>query len=343
MHRQWSGLLPRPVAFVFSGGASLGAIQVGMLRALRDAGLVPDLVVGTSVGAINAAGIAHYGMDRGIETLEAIWFNARRKEIFPGGLHRQVLCLLRTRQGLFNQRGLANYIDRYSTIKYIEDLPIPFGAVATDLATHRATLFRGGSLRTALLASAAIPGLYPPVEVDGTLYADGGLASNVPLRAAVELGAASLVVLDAGNTCRPSRVPTRIAEILLASFTATIRQRVLVEAPVIAERLPVLYLPVPCPVPDGLMDFDRAPMLIESAEAVAREFLERADPPRPGCMTGAPHYHDEAREFGRVIPVTGGRNIVSSPSKAASVPPVISEHNQERSPASTHPQTTSKI
>ena len=110
MHEQWNNGLPRPIAFAFSGGASLGSVQVGMLRALHTAGIRPDLVVGASVGALNGAVIADHGFDRGIEVLENLWTRLHRTDIFADGTLDQLLCLLQTGQSLFRHDRLAKLI-----------------------------------------------------------------------------------------------------------------------------------------------------------------------------------------------------------------------------------------
>ena len=145
---------------------------------------------------------------------------------------------------------------RFLTVTDFEDLRLPFGALATELISHHGTLFNAGPIRPALLASAAIPGIYPPVEINGTLYVDGALSAHVPLQAAFQMGAASLVVLDAGDKCHRQRAPRHLGEMFASTMTAAMRQRVMVEAPAFAQKMPVLYLPSPCPITNGLLNFE---------------------------------------------------------------------------------------
>lgn len=295
MSKQWYDVLPRPVAFALSGGASLGSIQVGMIRALRNAGIYPDLVVGSSVGALNAAAIASYGLDAAVDVLESTWMQLRRQDIFPGGLFSQFLCLLQTRQSLFRQDRLEALISRLQTAHCIEHLTMPLGVLATELTTCERVLFTKGLLQSALLASTAIPGLYPPVQITGKWYIDGGCSENVPLRAAAQMGAASIVVLDTGNLPKSSTAPRHIGDLLLAVLRGALRQRVLLEATMVAEQLPVIYLPTP-PLPTtGLMDFAYSRELIRQAETLATQFLAAAPPPRPGAISGALHFQEEHR------------------------------------------------
>ncbi|RMF02250.1 MAG: patatin-like phospholipase family protein, partial [Chloroflexi bacterium] len=256
---RWRNALPRPLAFVLSGGANLGAIQVGMLKALAEAGLHPDLVVGTSVGAINGAVIADRGLAEGARVLEEIWRGLSRRHIFPGNWLAQARRLLSTRISLFHQGELASLICRHLTTGHIEQLRLPFGALATDLLTDHGVLFTAGRIRPALLASSAIPGIYPPVKIGGRLYVDGGLTAHVPLRPALKLGATSIVVLDAGGNCHRPRPPRSITGMILASMNAILRQRVLVEAPAIAAEHPLLYLPTPCLMNMPVLGFEHTP------------------------------------------------------------------------------------
>ncbi len=303
--KHWADALPRPLAFAFSGGANLGAIQVGMLRALRRFGIYPDIIVGTSVGALNGAIIANHGLDRGTDVLNSVWRNMRRQDVFPGGLFSQAMCLIRTRLNLFRNDQLGELICRNLDAQRIEDLTLSFGAVATELSTQRGVLFNCGRLKPALLASAALPGIYPPVEINGALFVDGGLAANVPLKAAVEMGAASIVVLDVGSTCEQGSVPKNVAEMVMSALQTSMRQRVLVEAPMVSRTHPVVYLPAPCPINARLLEFDTSANLIDETEATVMRFLETAAPPVPGTMAGAPHFHDEGITCEQVYSTAG--------------------------------------
>lgn len=293
MSSRWQDGLPHPIAFVFSGGAGLGAIQVGMLQALATVKLQPDIVVGTSAGALNGAMVAQQGLDRAVETLTALWKSFTREDIFPGGRLAQARQLLATRNSLFPNNQLSELMCRMMDDSHIEELQLPFGALATELDTFHGALFTSGDLRLALLASAAIPGVFPPVEINGKMYVDGALTAHVPLRAAMAMGAASLVVLDAGEICHHRRTPRHVADMFLATMQVAMRQRVQVEAPVVAQQLPVLYLPTPCPISTSTLDFSESERLMREAAQMALGFLETAVVPTPGNMCGAPHFHDD--------------------------------------------------
>ncbi len=292
MNSRWENGLPRPIAFVLSGGAALGAIQVGMLQALTAVNLQPDIIVGTSAGALNGAMIAELGLTAATEALTTLWRSFTRKDIFPGSRLAQARQLLSTRNSLFPNNQLSDLMCRMLNVSRFDELQLPFGALATELDTFHGALFTAGDIRLALLASAAIPGVFPPVKINGKLFVDGALTANVPLRAAITMGAASLVVLDAGEICHHLQAPRHVAEMFMSTIQVAMRQRVQVEAPVVAEQMPVLYLPTPCPMSNSMLNFDESSSLMIQAEQMSRQFLQTAVIPTPGQMSGAPHFHN---------------------------------------------------
>ncbi|HZX93817.1 MAG TPA: patatin-like phospholipase family protein, partial [Myxococcales bacterium] len=188
---------PGPIAFVFSGGSSLGALHAGMLRAVHEAGLVPDFLVGTSAGALNAAFVGK-GLTAGrLSELAGVWAGMKTKDVFPG---LGVWSSLRAALGsgtLASPAGLERIIERHVAATHAE-LAIPTAVIASDLATGSAVAFREGDLRRHVLASASIPGVFPPVTAEGRTFIDGGVSSHVPLLPARDLGAKTMVVFDTG-------------------------------------------------------------------------------------------------------------------------------------------------
>jgi NTE family protein len=266
--------LPRPIGYVLGGGGSLGAVQVGMLQALSERAVPPDLVVGTSVGSINGAVLAS-DPTGAAHRLSHAWARMSRDRVFPGGLIAQALLLQRVKTHLFPNTGLAEVIAEFlgSTADF-SDLRLPFAAVTMDVATARPHVLRNGPLLPALLASCAIPGIYPPVTHDGRRLYDGGVVANVPLRQAVAMGARSLIVLDCFF---PGQLPAStdtIADIVLYTALVTMRSQAVAEAALVAETLPVVYLPGPSPKLVSPLDFTHTTTLIEDAYTYARHFLE---------------------------------------------------------------------
>lgn len=286
-----NGSLPSPVAFVLSGGSSLGAVQVGMLRALAEVGVRPELVVGSSVGAVNGAMIA-CNPENGHEHLADVWRRTRRKDIFPGGPLAQARTLALSRSHLFGDRGLRGLIQRNLPAVRFDDLALPFGIVATNARTGHADVLRDGPILPAILASTAIPGIFPSVEIDGETYMDGGVASNVPIPQALALGAQSLVVVDPGFPCHRTEPPRTLAEQLLFSVAVLLRQHALCSVPGTAQRVPIVYLPAPCPQPTSPFDFSRSSELMDRSYESSRAFLDDLEVDGPG-LYGEPHVHEE--------------------------------------------------
>lgn len=279
--------LPRPVGYVLGGGGSLGAIQVGMLQALGEHDVAPDLVAGTSVGALNGAAVA-LDPKRAANLLLHQWGRTTRNRVFPGGLLAQARTLQRTKTHLFPNSGLASVItDFMGETQMFADLTLPFAAVTMDVATARPHVLREGPLLPALLASAAIPGLFPPVDHGGLALYDGGIVANVPMRQAVAMGARSLVVLDCtfpGHLLEP---PDTLAEVLLFTAMVTMRAQAVFDAPLVAADMPVLYLPGPSPQLVSPLDFDHTSTLIVGAYESARAFLASVQVTGPG-LYGSP-------------------------------------------------------
>ncbi|MEM7134468.1 MAG: patatin-like phospholipase family protein [Chloroflexota bacterium] len=318
MNQQWTDILPRPITFVLSGGSSLGAIQVGMVRALRDNGIYPDQIVGSSVGALNGAAIAHYGLEVGADVLTETWIQLHKRDIFPGGLLAQLVCLLQTRQSLFYQDELGKLIDGLNMAQSIEKLKIPLGILATDLTTHGGTLFQQGELRSALLASTAIPCIYPPVQIEGKLYVDGGCTEGVPLKAATQMGAGSIIILDAGMMSQRHYPPRHVGDLLFTVVEGALRQRLQSEAELIAQHLPIVYLPRPSRLNIGFMNFDHTIELIDRTEKLVNGFLSSVPFSSPNSLPSGIHgmlqtqeNHIERNDAGAIGPFEVNQTVLN--------------------------------
>ncbi|MEU5694992.1 patatin-like phospholipase family protein [Actinosynnema sp. NPDC020468] len=274
--------LEPPVGFVLGGGGSLGAAQVGMLRALTEHGIGPDLVVGTSVGSVNGALLA-LDPARAAERLAAIWAHMTRPRVFPGGLFAQLRTARRQRTHLFPNTGLAEVLRLgLAGATTFADLLLPFGAVAVDVTTGTAVTLTEGDLTSAVLASAAIPGVYPPVRRDGRVLYDGGVLANVPIRQALALGAKSLVVLDCTFPGHLPKPPENLAETLLFWATLGTRNQAVLEAELAARDVPVLYLPGPPVQPVTPLDFTHTADLIATSYQASTAFLDTVSVAGPG-------------------------------------------------------------
>ena len=279
--------LPGPVGYVLGGGGSLGASQVGMLQALGEHDVAPDLVVGTSVGSLNGAVVALDPVSAPNRLAHA-WVRMTREAVFPGGPLAQARTLQRSKTHLFPNTGLAAVVgDFLGDTRSFDELALPFGAVTTDIATSRPHVIRTGSLVPALVASCAIPGIYPSVDIGPLRLYDGGVVANVPIRQALEMGARSLVVLDCNFPGHLPDAPHTLADVLLYTMTVTMRTQPALEAPSAAADAAVVYLPGPAWRPVSPLDFDHTDVLIEHAYEASRAFLATLDVTGPG-LYGTP-------------------------------------------------------
>jgi NTE family protein len=214
-----------PIAYVLGGGGLLGAAEVGMLQALTDRGLRPDLVLGSSVGALNGAVIAADPAPDSVARLIELWTALGSNDVFASSLFGQMRTLARSRTHLHSNVKLRALIEASSPGQRIEDLQIPFQCVAVSIETARARWFDSGPVSDAVLASCAVPGLLPPVPIDGEHYLDGGLVDSLPLGRAIALGARTVYVLHVGRIERPLSVPRWPWEVGLVAFEVARRHR----------------------------------------------------------------------------------------------------------------------
>ena len=279
--------LPRPTAFVLGGGGSLGAVQVGMLQALADHRIDPDFVVGTSVGALNGAFIAADPIGAS-NRLSHIWPTIEKDQIFPGSAWRSMRTLRSTGTHLYPNTALAAFIEEHLPDTDIEDLTVPFVAMATDVDTGAPIPLDSGPLASALLASTAIPGVFPAVERGDRLLYDGGLVANLALRHALTMGAASLVLLDCAFPGQVIPRPDSLFTVLDWSISLMMRRQVDADLPYIAEVLPVLYLPGPTRQALSPLEFDHTVELIGGSYEASRQFLDDTEVDGPGMYRPPP-------------------------------------------------------
>jgi NTE family protein len=275
--------LHRPeTAFVLSGGASLGAVQAGMLRALYERGIRPDVIVGTSAGALNGAFIASRPQTVATaEELGDVWRGLRRGSVFPLDPLSGLLGFLGGRDHLVPARGLARLIRRHTDQELIEQLPIPLHVVAVDVVTGEELLLSAGPLCEAVLASASIPGVFAPIAWGERLLMDGGVANNAPISHAVALGAQRIYVLPTGHACRLERPPRGALEMALQALSLLTQRRLMEDIERHRGELPLVVLPPPCPLGVTPFDFSHAGELIERALQDARAFLDGGGAEQP--------------------------------------------------------------
>jgi len=206
-------------AFVLGGGGRWGAVEVGMLRALHEAGITPNVILGTSIGAFNGSVVADRPGADGVEGLTELWIRIAESDVLQGSKMARVKNVATLRPALHETSELrALLVSTHAPDRLIEDLSIPFQCVAASIERAAEHWFTSGPLIDALLASSAVPALFPPVEIAGEHFYDGGLVNSVPLARAVELGATDIYVLQVGRIESPLRPPQRLHEAALISF-----------------------------------------------------------------------------------------------------------------------------
>ncbi|NHA68586.1 patatin-like phospholipase family protein [Phycicoccus flavus] len=212
-------------AFVLGGGGVLGTTQVGMLRALAKAGVRPDLVVGTSIGALNGAFVAADPSPAGVERLAGVWDAVVRDRVFVENPLRQAGRVARFRTHLLSDAPLRHVVDAHLPVDRFDELAVPFQCVAACVEDASGTWFDEGALVDAVVASCSVPGLFPPVEIGGRHYLDGGLVHSIPVGRALTLGATRLFVLQVGRVEQPLAPPRRPWEVGTVAFEIARRHR----------------------------------------------------------------------------------------------------------------------
>jgi NTE family protein len=250
-------------AFVLAGGGSFGAIQVGMLQSLVAHGVTADMVVGSSVGAINAAHYAGIPTVEGIEQLAKIWRNLRRRDVFPI-TPLVLLGLVRRRDFLLGSERLHRLVHMHLPYSNLEEAKIPVHIVATDLLSGEAVVLSKGSAAQAILASTAIPAAFPPVKLNHMYLADGAITSCTPVKVAVGQGAQRLIVLPTGYACAREAPPQGAVANALHALTLLISRQIRNELESVDAAIDFHVAPPLCPLMGSPYDFSR------SAELIAR-------------------------------------------------------------------------
>jgi NTE family protein len=265
--------LERPrVAFVLSGGGNQGVAQVGMLRALIEHEIVPDVVIGTSAGALNGCAVAYSPTIAGVARLANTWIELTTADVFPGGKLVRAWNVVRRGTYLFESEGLETLIDRSTAARSFADLAVPLRVVATDFDTGDEVVLARGPLKPALLASAALPGVFPIVTHDGRRLVDGGVVNTVPLWHALSGPVDRVYVMNVTGSLndRPPRSPL---DVVMASFAHSRNQRFDVELRQAHPGVEIVVLPRPRDTRD-LFDFSGAEALMDEAYELAGTMLD---------------------------------------------------------------------
>jgi NTE family protein len=265
-------------AFVLSGGASLGAIQVGMLKALFEAGIRPTSVIGTSVGAINGAFLAGQPNEAGIERLESIWRKVSRSQIFPTRPLGGLMGFIGRRNHLVPPDGLRRLVRESIWYDRLEHAEIPVAVVVTEVRTGAEVVLDKGPVEDAIVASASIPGVFPPVTIDGRTYMDGGVADNTPLSHPVLAGAHTVYVLPCGTPCALADQPTSALGVVLQAIGVLVQQRLWHDVARYSGACALHVVPPLCPLAVAPLDFSQSAQLIDRAYESTRQWMAEGAP-----------------------------------------------------------------
>jgi len=268
----------RPVAFVLGGGGVLGAVEVGMLRALLEAGIAADLVIGTSVGAVNGVLVAADPTPAVVDRLIHLWTSPDAAGVFGDSTARRLARFARSGTHLHSPGPLRRMLRAELGQRGFADLTVPFQCCAASIERAAEHWFGDGPLIDAVLASCAVPGLLPPVRIDGEHYVDGGVVNSIPVGRAVEQGARTVYVMHVGRVDRPLRAPQRPWEVARVAFEISRRHRYAREMASLPDDVEVHVLPTgggsaADDSPLAYRDMASATVRVERAYAATREYL----------------------------------------------------------------------
>jgi NTE family protein len=251
-------------AFVFAGGGSFGAIQVGMMQALAARGVTADMVVGSSVGALNGAYYAGAPTLEGVKKLAKIWRGLRRQDVFPVSA-RTLLSFLWRRDVLISHDGVRRLIVDHLPFRNLEDATMPVHIVTTNIVTGGSVVLSEGPAAEAIVASTSIPGAFAPVKHKGLYLADGAISSNTPIRVAIEKGARRLIILPTGFACAGEAPPVGAVASVLHAVTLLISRQMIDDLEYIDPAIEYHVVPPLCPLVGSPYDFSRTDEHIDRA------------------------------------------------------------------------------
>lgn len=262
-------------AFVLSGGGSLGAVQVGAVQALSERGIHPDLLIGTSAGSLNAAFIAGRGDGAdALEELGSLWVGLRRKDVFPIRPAGAIRAAMGRSSALCPSEPLERMLTERLAFARLEDALIPLHVVTADVLSGCEVVLTEGPTGDALVASCAIPGIFPAVRRTGRLLCDGAFAQRSGIAQAVSLGADLVYLLPGGTSCAIETAPRHPVAAALHAVTLLLQQRALLETQLYSSEVDLRVIPPLCPLAVSSADFSQASLLISRAHRAAGEWLD---------------------------------------------------------------------
>lgn len=261
-------------ALVLSGGGNRGAVQVGMMRALLEREISPDLIVGTSIGAVNGVAFAGTPTLEGVYLAADVWRRIAAEHVFPRRRFHGSWRFLERRPSVFPNDGLRRIVGSYLRFERLEDAATPIVIIATRIDDGAEAWFTAGPALDAVMASAALPGLYPPVEIDGHRYFDGGVVDNTGIAAALAAGAKRIVVFLCGRVDSSSPEFQRPFEAMFAAFNLALGARLRRDLAAVPDDVEVIVVEQPEGDQFEMTDFSRTDDLIDQGYRAAREVLD---------------------------------------------------------------------
>jgi NTE family protein len=265
-----------PVAIVLSGGGNHGAVQVGMLRALVEHDVAPELVLGCSIGALNGAAFAQDPTMAGVARLDDLWRGLGEEGLLPSGWIPNAVALARRGESIHTNDRLRGFLSGLLRVDSFEALALPFQCVATDLVGVREAWFSTGPLIDPILASAALPAVLPAVQIDGVRYLDGAIVNDVPITRAVALGASTIYVLHCGTVDRPRPEPKRPLDVAIQSYWIARHHRFKRDLEALPNGVEAIVLPIGQTRTLRFNDFTQSGEMIDAAHAATDRFLDAA-------------------------------------------------------------------
>jgi NTE family protein len=283
------GQKPHRLVFVLGGGGSRGACGVGVLKALLEAGIKPDGLVGCSSGAFNAVALAAKPDLQTIEQLAQVWRSIRNRDLFNRNPLRMAYRYVRSRNSFFDSRYLRT-LAAMNLPATFEQLSLPCAIIATNLTRARKEIFTTGSVPDAVAASSAIPGLFNPYRIGNEEFVDGAVTENVGLAEAIQLGATDIVAID-NSTSNPRRPPNHsLTGILVQSIQIMLGQRTLEEYQRYADKAQICLLVPNVEFGTAGTDFSQVDRMIEESYVRTRAFLENGGLDSQGRLEPGIHY-----------------------------------------------------
>lgn len=260
-------------AFVFSGGASLGAVEAGALKAIVEEGIQADMVLGTSVGSLNGAMYAFNPTIEGVKAIEDVWLNIKVWDVFSPSPLTPVLNITTFGLYLISPKNLRKLISQNMEFTRIEETQIPLYIIGTDIKSGQEIVFNKGLAMEALMSSVAIPGVFPPQRMGGYSIVDGGMVNNAPISTACRLGAKRIVVFPIGMPS-PDQEPKTVAEVLIRSFIFLLNRQLSTDIQLYKDKVELIIIPPPDRIDVGPHDFSKSKLLIDESYAKAKDWLK---------------------------------------------------------------------